>query len=98
MEVGDLCRISIHLKMFVFLFAYEKMLNIVLTDFLLFRSQLLYSRSWRRLFGLAGRQGQRREHDHEDYDNDEDEKDVKREEEEVCDEGDVYKVKERAWW
>ena len=45
MEVGDLCRISIHLKMFVFLFAYEKMLNIVLTDFLLFRSQLLYSRS-----------------------------------------------------
>ena len=25
--------------------------------FLLFRSQLLYSRSWRRLFGLAGRQG-----------------------------------------
>ena len=31
MEVGDLCRISIHLKMFVFLFAYEKMFNIVLT-------------------------------------------------------------------
>ena len=45
---------------------------------------------------MAGRQGQRREHDNEDYDNDEDEKDVKREEEEVCDEGDVYKVKERT--
>ena len=45
---------------------------------------------------MAGRQGQRREHDHEDYVNDEDEKDVKREEEEVGDEGNVYKVKERA--
>ena len=31
MEVGDLCRISIHLKMFVYFFAYENFLNIVLT-------------------------------------------------------------------